>query len=129
MGTLESLANALRSLLANKLRSALTMLGVIIGVGAIMTTTSIGEGAKADITERIQTLGANILAVRPGQSRFRGRSSGQDRQSLKYEDAMVLRERAQNILLVTPEVSSRTQIKHGNKTTIRRLSAQRRSIR
>ena len=94
-----------------------------------MTTTSIGEGAKADITERIQTLGANILAVRPGQSRFRGRSSGQDRQSLKYEDAMVLRERAQNILLVTPEVSSRSQIKHGNKTTIRRLSAQPRSIR
>ena len=115
MGTLESLANALRSLLANKLRSALTMLGVIIGVGAIMTTTSIGEGAKADITERIQTLGANILAVRPGQSRFRGRSSGQDRQSLKYEDAMVLRERAQHILLVTPELSSRTQVKHGNK--------------
>ena len=53
MGILESLANALRGLLANKLRSALTMLGVIIGVGAIMTTTSIGEGAKADITERI----------------------------------------------------------------------------
>jgi putative ABC transport system permease protein len=115
MGMLESLANALRSLLANKLRAALTMLGVIIGVGAIMTTTSIGEGAKVDITERIQTLGANILAVRPGQSRVRGRSSGQDRQSLKYEDAMMLRERAKNILYVSPEVSSRTQIKHGNK--------------
>ena len=80
-----------------------------------MTTTSIGEGAKADITARIQTLGANILAVRPGQSRFRGRSSGQDRQSLKYEDAMVLRERAKNILYVSPEISSRTQVKHGNK--------------
>ena len=75
MGILESFANALSALLANKLRSLLTMLGVIIGVGAIITTTSIGEGAKADITERIQTLGANILAVRPGQSMFRGRSS------------------------------------------------------
>ncbi|MCZ6679850.1 MAG: ABC transporter permease [Candidatus Poribacteria bacterium] len=115
MGILESLANALSSLAVNKLRSSLTMLGVIIGVAAIMTTTSIGEGAKADITERIQTLGANILAIRPGQSRFRGRSSGQDRQSLKYEDAMVLRERARNILLVSPEVSSRAQVKHRNK--------------
>ena len=115
MGILESLANALRGLLANKLRSALTMLGVIIGVGAIMTTTSIGEGAKADITERIQTLGANILAVRPGQSRFRGRSSGQSRRSLKYEDAMVLRERAKNILYVSPEANQRTQVKYGNK--------------
>ena len=47
MGMLESLANALRGLLANKLRSALTMLGVIIGVGAIMTTTSIGEGGES----------------------------------------------------------------------------------
>ena len=115
MGILESLANALRGLFANKLRSLLTMLGVIIGVGAIMTTTSIGEGAKADITERIKTLGANILAIRPGQGRFRGRSSADSRQSLKYEDALILRERARNILYVTPEVSSRTQVKYQNK--------------
>ena len=115
MGILESLANALNGLFANKLRSALTMLGVIIGVGAIMTTTSIGEGAKADITERIQTLGANILAVRPGTARSRGRSSGQDRQTLKYEDSMVLRERAKHILYVSPEASSRVQTKYKNK--------------
>lgn len=115
MGILESLANALRGLFANKLRSSLTMLGVIIGVGAIMTTTSIGEGAKADITARIKTLGANILAVRPGQGRFRGRSSAESRQSLKYEDALILRELAKNILYVTPEVSSRTQVKYQNK--------------
>ena len=115
MGILESFANAINGLMANKLRSLLTMLGVVIGVGAIMTTTSIGEGAKADITERIRTLGANILAVRPGQSRFRGRSSGQDRQSLKYEDAMVLRERAKNILYVSPEASQRVQAKYMNK--------------
>ncbi len=117
MGILESLANALNGLLANKLRSALTMLGVIIGVGAIMTTTSIGEGAKADITARIQTLGANILAIRPGQQRFRGRSSGDSRRSLKYEDAMMLRERARNILYVCPEVTQRAQAKYKNKNT------------
>ncbi|MBI1928149.1 ABC transporter permease, partial [Candidatus Poribacteria bacterium] len=85
MGIFESFANALQGLLANKLRSALTMLGVIIGVGAIMTTTSIGEGAKADITARIQTLGANILAIRPGQQQFGMVRFGEgSRQTLKY---------------------------------------------
>ncbi|MDE0084833.1 MAG: ABC transporter permease [Candidatus Poribacteria bacterium] len=117
MSILESLANAFRGLLANKLRSLLTMLGVIIGVGAIITTTSIGEGAKADITERIQTLGANILAVRPGQSMFRGRSSADARRTLTVEDADTLRERGQNFWYVTPEVSNRAQVKYVNKNT------------
>lgn len=117
MSILESLTNALTALLANKLRSLLTMLGVIIGVGAIITTTSIGEGAKADITERIQTLGANILAVRPGQSRFRGRGSADARRSLTVEDLAALEERGQTFGYVTPEVSSRAQVKYLNKNT------------
>ena len=117
MGILESFANALSALLANKLRSLLTMLGVIIGVGAIITTTSIGEGAKADITERIQTLGANILAVRPGQSMFRGRGSADSRRTLTVEDMEALQERGQTFGYVTPEVSSRAQVKFRNKNT------------
>lgn len=117
MGLLESLANAFRGLLANKLRSLLTMLGVIIGVGAIITTTAIGEGAKADITDRIKTLGANILALRPGQSMFRGRSSADARRTLTVEDAEILRERGQNFWYVTPEINSRAQVKFLNKNT------------
>ena len=117
MGILESFANALGCLLANKLRSMLTMLGVIIGVGAIITTTSIGEGAKADVTERIQTLGANILAVRPGQSMFRGRSSADARRTLTVEDIAALQERGQTFGYVTPEVSNRAQVKYLNKNT------------
>ncbi|MBI1925881.1 ABC transporter permease [Candidatus Poribacteria bacterium] len=118
MGIFESFANALQGLLANKLRSALTMLGVIIGVGAIMTTTSIGEGAKADITARIQTLGANILAVRPGQQQFGMVRFGEgSRQTLKYEDAVLLKERGENIIYVAPEVNQRAQAKYGNKNT------------
>jgi putative ABC transport system permease protein len=93
------------------------MLGVIIGVGAIITTTSIGEGAKADITERIQTLGANILAVRPGQSRFRGRGSADARKSLTVQDMAALEERGQSFGYVTPEVSSRAQVKYLSKNT------------
>ena len=117
MSILESLTNALSALLANKLRSLLTMLGVIIGVGAIITTTSIGEGAKADITERIQTLGANILAVRPGQSRFRGRGSADARKSLTVADMEALEERGQTFGYVTPEVSNRAQVKYLNKNS------------
>ena len=117
MSILESFANALSGLMANKLRSMLTMLGVIIGVGAIITTTSIGEGAKADVTERIQTLGANILAVRPGQSRFRGRGSADARRSLTVEDMVALEERGETFGYVTPEVSSRAQVKYLNKNT------------
>lgn len=117
MSILESLANALSALLANKLRSILTMLGVIIGVGAIITTTSIGEGAKADVTERIQTLGANILAVRPGQDRFRGRSSADTRKSLTVADIAALQERGKSFGYVTPEVSKRAQVKYLNKNT------------
>ncbi|MYC77591.1 FtsX-like permease family protein [Candidatus Poribacteria bacterium] len=115
MSILESLTNALSALLANKLRSMLTMLGVIIGVGAIITTTSIGEGAKADVTERIQTLGANILAVRPGQSRFRGRGSADARKSLTVADMEALQERGKTFGYVTPEVSSRAQVKYLNR--------------
>ncbi len=117
MSILESLTNALSALLANKLRSMLTMLGVIIGVGAIITTTSIGEGAKADVTERIQTLGANILAVRPGQSRFRGRGSADARRSLTVKDMAALQERGTTFGYVTPEVSSRAQVKYQNRNT------------
>ena len=117
MGILESFANALNCLFANKLRSMLTMLGVIIGVGAIITTTSIGEGAKADVTERIQTLGANILAVRPGQSMFRGRGSADARRTLTVEDIEALQERGQAFGYVTPEVSNRAQVKYLNKNT------------
>ena len=93
------------------------MLGVIIGVGAIITTTSIGEGAKADVTERIQTLGANILAVRPGQSMFRGRGSADARRTLTVEDVAALQERGQTFSYVTPELSNRAQVKYLNKNT------------
>ena len=117
MSILESLANAFHGLLANKLRSILTMLGVIIGVGAIITTTSIGEGAKADITDRIKTLGANILAVRPGQSMFRGRGSADARRTLTVEDLNMLRVRGKSFRYATPEISSRAQVKYLSKNT------------
>jgi len=112
----ESLHIARRSLMGNKMRSFLTMLGVIIGVGAVITMISIGRGAKADISNRIKSLGANVLAIRPGSQQFGmirfGRGSAQ---TLKTADAEILKEKAQNILYVAPQVSRRMQVKYGNK--------------
>ncbi|HEY8476538.1 MAG TPA: ABC transporter permease, partial [Chloroflexota bacterium] len=62
----ESVRVALRALSANRLRAALTMLGVIIGVAAVIALVAVGQGAQQQITERIQQLGTNLLFVRPG---------------------------------------------------------------
>jgi putative ABC transport system permease protein len=60
----QNIRSALRALLANKLRSALTMLGIVIGVGAVVALMSIGTGAQASITNRIEGIGANLINVR-----------------------------------------------------------------
>ena len=65
---MENLRVALDGLTANKLRSGLTMLGVIIGVGAVIALMSIGEGAQASITEQISDIGSNLIFVMPGGS-------------------------------------------------------------
>ena len=62
----ESLRLALKALLANKLRAALTMLGIIIGVGAVITLMSAGEGVQAYITKQFQSIGSNLFFVIPG---------------------------------------------------------------
>jgi ABC-type lipoprotein release transport system permease subunit len=67
MNTWLSLQTAWRSLRVNKTRSVLTILGVIVGVAAVVCMVSIGLGAQAQISERIQTLGANLLLVTPRQ--------------------------------------------------------------
>jgi len=112
----ESIHIARRSLMGNKMRSLLTMLGVIIGVAAIIAMISIGNGAKADISERIRSLGSNVLQIRPGSQMFGGRGFGAGSvMTLKYEDAEVLKEKAEHLAYVEPETSDRTQVKFGNK--------------
>jgi ABC-type antimicrobial peptide transport system permease subunit len=77
---------------------------------------SIGRGAKADISERIKSLGSNVLAIRPGSQRFGMRRFGRgSRRTLKYEDAELLSEKGEHIAYVAPEVSNRAQVKYGNK--------------
>src|SRR2546430_15793798 len=66
---------ALEALRANKLRSLLTMLGIIIGVGAVITMVALGSGAQKSVQDRIQALGPTLLSLYPGQSFMRGVAS------------------------------------------------------
>src|ERR1700748_636538 len=80
---------ALRALGANKLRTTLTMLGIIIGVSAVIALTAIGRGAPAQVTSQIQSLGTNLLFVRPGAQRDQSgvRSSTTQAPTLTLDDA------------------------------------------
>jgi len=73
---LESIRVSLRALRANKLRSSLTMLGIIIGVAAVIAMVGIGNGATASITSQIQGMGSNLLTISPGQSNSGGINGG-----------------------------------------------------
>ena len=72
MTALAIIRTALDSLSANKLRAGLTLLGIVIGVAAVISLMAIGRGVQQTITERIQSLGTNLLFVRPGETTTRG---------------------------------------------------------
>jgi putative ABC transport system permease protein len=92
MNVFESIRVALRALSANKLRGILTMLGVIIGVAAVIALMSLGKGAQTQITQQVQSLGTNLLFVNPGQGRQQGnvRAGAGNAQTLTYEDAQAI---------------------------------------
>jgi putative ABC transport system permease protein len=112
----QNVRSALRALLANKLRSALTMLGIVIGVGAVVALLSIGTGAQASITNRIQGIGANLITVFSGtrnQAAPSGAGGGATA-PLTYEEALQLRG-LPGVEAVAPQVQSRQPIKNSNK--------------
>ena len=87
---------ALRALGANKLRTTLTMLGIIIGVGAVIALMSIGRGAQAQVTSQIQSLGTNLLFMRPGSTSDQGvRSAAGQAPTLTLDDADAIADAAQ----------------------------------
>src|SRR5512138_1466335 len=87
----ENFKIALRALRANKMRSMLTMLGIVIGVATVVALLSIGKGATASITSSIQSNGSNLLTVSPGKQQSM-RSAGQSQQAsyLYYSDYQLL---------------------------------------
>ena len=114
MSLVETIRVALESIVANLLRSSLTMLGIIIGVAAVITMVALGTGAQRAVDEQIQTLGAHVLSVMPGQSFWRGVASA-NRVSLTVDDYMALQRDATTLAAVVPELGGGRQLKFGNK--------------
>lgn len=111
----ESVQIAVTALLGNKLRSILTMLGIIIGVGAVIAMISIGMGVKQNVTNSIASLGSNMLIVTPGSTNKGGvRSAAGSSQKLKYEDAEAIKKKIKNIDYVSPTVNRSYQIVNGH---------------
>jgi len=103
---------ALEALRANKLRSLLTMLGIIIGVGAVITMVALGSGAQKSVQDRIQALGPTLLSLYPGQSFMRGVASDV-RVSLTIDDDTALANNARYITDVVPELTRNLQVQKG----------------
>ena len=111
----ESFSMAFTALLANKMRSLLTMLGIIIGVGAVIAMVSVGMGVKSNVLSNISSLGSNMLIVSPGSTNRGGvRGAAGSHTSLKYEDAQAIKTKVKNIDYVSPTVSRSYQIVYGN---------------
>ena len=91
------------------------MLGIIIGVGAVIAMISVGMGVKKNVTDSIASLGSNMLIVSPGSSNRGGiRSAAGSNITLKYSDAEAIGKKIKNIDYVSPTVSSSYQIVYGN---------------
>lgn len=112
----ESVSIAFHALIANKLRSILTMLGIIIGVGAVIAMVSVGMGVREQVQSSIAGLGSNMLIVSPGSASTKGgvRSGAGSGVKLKIEDADAIRQNIKNIDYVSPMVSRSYQIVAGN---------------
>jgi len=112
---LDPLASAWTGISAHKLRSFLTILGIVIGVGAVIALMSIGKGTQAAILSRIEGLGTNLLFISPGGSSSSGgvRSAMGSATTLTQEDAEAIMQNIENVVAVAPISSSRSQIVSG----------------
>ena len=119
MTPLDTFKFSMRALRDNKLRSALTMLGVVIGVSAVVTAVSVGQGASTNVTNSIGQLGNNLLTIIPGSPKVNPGQPGLGPgiQTLKPADATAILERCKNSVSgVSPQVRSSIVVKTGNKT-------------
>jgi macrolide transport system ATP-binding/permease protein len=108
----ENIRSAARSLLQNKLRAALTILGILIGVGAVIAMVSVGQGATAGVEQRIQGLGTNFLTITPGSTNVGGARQGfGSAATLTNDDADAIRSVA-NVVGVAPESNNRSQLRY-----------------
>ena len=116
MNFLESIQMAGKTLLSNKLRSALTMLGIVIGNASVITMMGIGEGGQRFINQGLESLGPNVLFVIPG-NRATQRISRDVPKTLVYEDAKAIANQVPTVAAVTGELNSREVVTYRNQNT------------
>ncbi|GLU45310.1 ABC transporter permease [Allomuricauda sp. NBRC 101325] len=105
---------ALKAIVLNKMRTLLTMLGIIIGVASVIAMLAIGEGSKQSIRDEISSMGSNMINIRPGADMRGGvRMNPSEMQSLKLKDYEALKEEASLLAYVTPQVSGSGQSING----------------
>lgn len=114
---LDPITTAWSGVITHKLRSFLTILGIVIGVGAVITLMSVGRGAERDILSNIQNLGSNLITISPGKFTFGGVRGGVS-QTLTSEDAESVSGQVNNISAIAPSYSSSLQlVANGNNTS------------
>jgi putative ABC transport system permease protein len=107
---------AFQSILKNRMRSLLTMLGIIIGVGSVIALVSLGEGSQVDIKKQVSSLGTNLIIIHPGSSFAEGvRGASGSQATLTVDDIAVLREKAHDIKYVSPDIRISDQVIAGKK--------------
>jgi putative ABC transport system permease protein len=113
--SLQSVRIAVRSLRVNKLRSALTMLGIIIGVGAVITMVAVGAGAQARVAEQIQSLGSNLIIVLSGSVTSSGIRMGTgSQQTITEDDSAAIAREVGAVQVSAPSVRGTAQVVSGN---------------
>jgi len=112
MKTIDIIEETYAALTANKVRTGLTMLGIIIGISSVIAMTAIGNGAKSSIQSSIQSIGSNLIIITPGTQRsFGGPSAGRgSAQTLTAEDGLALSTEISNVSAVALDVSAREQV-------------------
>jgi putative ABC transport system permease protein len=118
MNFINLLKVAVKALANNKFRSFLSMLGIIIGVAAVIVMMAIGQGSKESVRKNISQMGTNIIMIRPGADMRGGvRQDPSAMQTLKMEDYEAIKNETQYITYVSPEVSSSGQVIYGSNNT------------
>jgi len=111
----QSLLIAMRALRVNKMRALLTMLGIIIGIAAVIAMVAIGAGASKMISDQISSMGSNLLLVLPGSTTSGGLRSGSGgTPTLTYEDAKAIKAECPSVAEVAPTVRGSAQVVYGN---------------
>ena len=126
---------AFRALVRNKMRAALTMLGIIIGVAAVIAMVSIGQGASASVQAQIESIGTNLLFVSAGAQNVGGVRSGtgdSGTNTLTVEDLDAIKREVPSVSMVTPAINARSQLVAGNmnwNTSVQGVSEQYPDVR